>query len=158
MATDSKAPLAVTVHAGGIAPYPQDTEACVYFCCLEALQNTAKYAHATQASITLTEHDGALVFTVADDGAGFDPATTPRGSGLQNMADRLDAHGGGLTIDSTPAGGTTVTGQLPARTRQQIASRPTRNARPDGRVSSKPPKVLFLRSRGPRALEPINIL
>jgi hypothetical protein len=38
-----------------------------------------------------------------------------RGSALQNMADRLDAHGGTLTIDSAPRSGTRITGRLPAR-------------------------------------------
>ncbi|MDQ3708744.1 MAG: sensor histidine kinase, partial [Actinomycetota bacterium] len=116
-----KAPLPVTVHADGIGRYPQDTEAAVYFCCLEALQNTAKYASAAHATITLTQHHGALVFTVTDDGVGFDPATTTRGSGLQNMADRLAAHGGTLTIHSAQGQGTTVSGQLPVRTPQPVA-------------------------------------
>ena len=46
----SKSPLPVTVEADGIGRFGQDVEAAVYFCCLEALQNTAKYAHATQAA------------------------------------------------------------------------------------------------------------
>ncbi len=91
------------------------------FCCLEALQNTTKYARATHATITLTETDGQLEFTVTDDGVGFDPATTPPGSGLQNMTDRLDAHGGSLTIDSALGQGTTVTGRLPAHIPQPTA-------------------------------------
>ena len=111
----AKAPLPVTIHANDLGRYPQDTEAAVYFCCLEALQNTAKYAGATHATITLTQHHGTLEFTVADDGVGFDPDTAPPGSGLQNMADRLDAHGGTLTIDSAPGAGTAITGRLPAR-------------------------------------------
>jgi hypothetical protein len=45
----SKSPLPLIVEADGIGRFGQDTEAAVYFCCLEALQNTAKYAHATQA-------------------------------------------------------------------------------------------------------------
>src|SRR5215472_8897061 len=42
----SKSPLPVMVEADGIGRFGQDTEAAVYFCCLEALQNTAKYARA----------------------------------------------------------------------------------------------------------------
>jgi signal transduction histidine kinase len=48
------------------------------------------------------------------DATGFDSATTPRGSGLQNMADRLSALGGDLDVSSKPGEGTTVTGVLPA--------------------------------------------
>jgi hypothetical protein len=48
-------------------------------------------------------------------GALADPETTGRGSGLQNMADRLDALGGNLEIESAPGGGTRVIGNMPAR-------------------------------------------
>jgi signal transduction histidine kinase len=78
-----KAAVPVTIEAEGIGRYPQQIEAAVYFCVLEALQNTAKYAQASAAHVTLC-HDGPrLVFTVTDDGKGFDPATTPKGTGLQ---------------------------------------------------------------------------
>jgi signal transduction histidine kinase len=109
----SKCPVPVTVEAGGIGRFPQDTEAAVYFCCLEALQNTTKYAHATQARICLQARNGSLRFTVSDDGAGYDARHTPLGSGQRNMADRLAALGGQLDIQSAPSHGTTVTGQLP---------------------------------------------
>jgi len=108
-----KSPVPVTVRAEGIGRFPQDTEAAIYFCCLEALQNTAKYARATAARISLSAADGALTFAVSDDGAGYDSARTPMGSGLRNMADRLTALGGRLEVRSAPGAGTTVTGQLP---------------------------------------------
>ena len=56
----AKSPLPVTVDADGIGRFGQDTEAAVYFCCLEALQNIAKYAHATQARICLQAQNGTL--------------------------------------------------------------------------------------------------
>jgi signal transduction histidine kinase len=108
-----KSPLPVTVTADGIGRFPQDTEAAVYFCCLEALQNTAKYAHASQARISLQASNGTLSFTVADDGTGYDARHSPMGSGLRNMADRLAALGGRLEIGSAPGHGTTITGHLP---------------------------------------------
>jgi signal transduction histidine kinase len=52
---------------------------------------------------------------VTDDGAGFDPGASGYGTGLQGMADRLAALGGGLQVRSEPGHGTTVTGRLPAR-------------------------------------------
>ena len=64
------------------------------------------------------EDDGAiLVLTVTDDGRGFDPATTPMGTGLQGMSDRLSALGGTLKITSAPGQGTRVTGRVPATAR-----------------------------------------
>jgi len=108
-----KSPLPVTVEADGIGRFGQDTEAAVYFCCLEALQNTAKYAHATQARVCLQAHNGSLRFTVSDDGTGYDARHIAMGSGLRNMADRLAALGGRLEVQSAPTQGTTITGHLP---------------------------------------------
>lgn len=109
-----KAPLAVDVRTEDVARYPQEVEAAVYFCCLEALQNIAKYADAPSAVISLVGGLDHLTFVVTDDGRGIAPGT-PRGSGLQNMVDRLAALDGTLDITSTPGQGTTLTGRLPVR-------------------------------------------
>jgi signal transduction histidine kinase len=109
-----KAAVPVGVEAEGVGRYPQEVEAAVYFSCLEALQNVAKYADASSARIRLRAADGELRFEVADDGRGFDAATAPRGSGLQGMSDRLEALGGGIEIQSAPGKGTTVIGRVPA--------------------------------------------
>jgi signal transduction histidine kinase len=109
----SKSTMPVTVEADGIGRFPQDTEAAVYFCCLEALQNTAKYAQASSAQICLQAQNGTLRFTVSDDGAGYDMGHTPMGSGQRNMADRLAALGGSLEVRSAPSRGTTITACLP---------------------------------------------
>jgi signal transduction histidine kinase len=95
-----KAPLPVQVQADGIGRYPRDAEAAVYFCILEALQNTAKYARASRAAVALSCPGSHLEFTVSDDGAGFDTATASHGTGLRGMADRLAAAGGILRITS----------------------------------------------------------
>ena len=65
----------------GSAAIPQETEAAVYFSCLEALQNVAKYAEASTATVRLAQSNGSLTFEVADDGVGFDPEAAERGSG-----------------------------------------------------------------------------
>jgi len=109
-----RSPVPVEIAADGDGRYGRDVEAAVYFSCLEALQNVAKYADATRASIRLVRSNGALTFEVTDDGHGFDPASTGYGTGLQGMADRLDALGGTLEIRSAPGGGTIVSGSLPA--------------------------------------------
>ena len=104
-----KAALPVAVESDGIGRYPQDVEAAIYFCCLEALQNVSKYANATHATVRLSD-EGSLCFEVVDDGSGFDPSSTGYGTGLQGMADRLDAIGGTLHVRSAPREGTVVTG------------------------------------------------
>ncbi|MEO8898765.1 MAG: sensor histidine kinase [Candidatus Dormibacter sp.] len=108
-----KATFPVTVDAVGIGRYSQDVEAAVYFSVLEALQNVQKYAQASQATVRLRDDDGMLRFEIADDGCGFDVATTRKGSGLVNMADRLDALGGHVEVTSTPGDGTRLQGRLP---------------------------------------------
>jgi signal transduction histidine kinase len=109
-----KATIRVEVQAEGVERYPQEIEGAVYFCCLEALQNVQKYAGAAQVSIHLVGGPGGhLEFHVEDDGVGFDPVLTARGSGLQNIEDRLDALGGTLTITSAPGSGTAIHGRLP---------------------------------------------
>jgi signal transduction histidine kinase len=108
-----KAARPVEIDADGVGRFPQDTEAAVYFCTLEALQNITKYAGASRATVGLSCSGGSLRFTVTDDGAGFDTASTRHGTGLQGMADRLAALGGRLQVHSRPGHGTTVSGQLP---------------------------------------------
>jgi signal transduction histidine kinase len=110
--------IPVQVNADGVGRYPRDVEAAVYFSVLEALQNTAKYAEANGATVTLTDTNGSLGFEVRDDGAGFDSATTASGAGLNGMADRLDTVGGKVRVSSTPGEGTLVTGTVPI---QQLA-------------------------------------
>jgi signal transduction histidine kinase len=57
------------------------------------------------------QEDGTVLAEVADDGAGgADPAA---GSGLRGLADRVEALGGRLTVDSPPGAGTTLRAELP---------------------------------------------
>ncbi len=105
--------LVVEVHPDGVGRYRQDVESAVYFCCLEALNNVAKYADASRVEIRLTSTDGELGFEVEDDGRGFDRSVTTYGTGLQGMADRLDAIGGSIEVHSAPGEGTRVVGRLP---------------------------------------------
>ena len=108
-----KSAIPISVKGNGLQRYAREVEAAVYFSVLEALQNTAKYAHATQASVTLDATDRSLTFEVRDNGHGFDSASTTNGFGLTAMADRLDTVGGQLRIDSTPGHGTVVAGSVP---------------------------------------------
>ncbi|MGO9219288.1 MAG: histidine kinase [Streptosporangiaceae bacterium] len=110
-----KSPVPTSVTADGVGRYPQDLEAAVYFCVLEALQNVAKYAGASRAEVRLAASGGDLRFEVTDDGAGFDPESRGYGTGLQGMVDRLHAHGGTLAVRSSPGAGATIAGRLPCR-------------------------------------------
>ena len=108
-----RATVPVEVIADAVGRYPQEVEAAVYFCVLEALQNIQKYAEAGRATVRLSERGGIAIFEIEDDGQGFDPATARRGAGMTNMADRLDAVGGGLEVDSKPGAGVRLRGTIP---------------------------------------------
>ena len=112
-----KSPVPVTVEANGLGRYPQEAEAAVYFCALEALQNVAKYAMPPRPASAWPGPTGQAVRW-----SSRWPTTGPAssrvggyGTGLQGMADRLAALGGDLQVRSQPGQGTTVTGQLPVR-------------------------------------------
>jgi signal transduction histidine kinase len=106
-------PLPATVLAEGIQRYPHEIESAAYFCCLEALQNTAKHARGATVAVVELSDDGTLHLEVRDDGAGFDQAAVKAGSGLVNMRDRIEAANGELTITSLPGHGTRVTASIP---------------------------------------------
>jgi signal transduction histidine kinase len=108
----SKAGGPVEVSTDGVGRYRVELETAVYFCCVEALQNAARHAPGSAVRVSLAEDDGQVVFSVTDDGPGFDPATAPGGSGLRNMSDRLAALGGSCRVDSSPGRGTTVAGRI----------------------------------------------
>ncbi|MEO7803231.1 MAG: sensor histidine kinase [Actinomycetota bacterium] len=105
---------------GEIGRFDLEIEANVYFCIREALQNASKHAPAAPVLITLSAQDDHLAFSVKDDGPGFDVGSIRMGSGLQNMADRVEALGGVFEIVSSPRG-TDVRGHVPARTLEPIS-------------------------------------
>jgi signal transduction histidine kinase len=105
--------IPVEVRSDGVGRFSQEAESAVYFSVLEALQNVAKYARASRATVTLSNGAGTLNFEVTDDGVGFDAGATTYGTGLQGMADRLAALGGSLAVQSEPNAGTTVRGRVP---------------------------------------------
>lgn len=91
--------------------FGREVEAAVYFCISEALQNASKHSGASRVLIEVEGRDDRLDFAVRDDGHGF-VAGAKRGSGIQNMVDRMEVLGGGLQISSGPHG-TEVSGWMP---------------------------------------------
>jgi signal transduction histidine kinase len=112
-AAANRNPLSVDVVAEGIGRYSSETEAAVYFCCLEALQNAAKHATEASVEVRLWEESGGLLFSVSDNGPGFDVEKAQRGHGYVNMADRLGAIGGTVRWESESGKGARVNGSIP---------------------------------------------
>lgn len=94
-----------------------DSGLIVYRMVQEALTNMSKHAHATRAEVTLREEADAVIVTIRDNGAGFDPATRVHGThGLAGMRHRLRSCGGQLQITSTPGRGTQISARIPVPT------------------------------------------
>jgi signal transduction histidine kinase len=106
----ARSPLPVELRVSPERAAPT-VEAAIYFTVAEALTNIAKHAHATWASVTVDVTDGALVAEIVDDGIGGAGPTS--GSGLCGLADRMEAVGGTLTVESPPGGGTRVRAYAP---------------------------------------------
>jgi signal transduction histidine kinase len=106
------APVDVRVKAAVSERYPLPVEGAIYFCISEALTNAIKHG-VSPITIGLSDQAGAISFHVSDSGPGFDLGSVQRGSGLNNMADRLDALDGTIDIESRIGSGTTITGHVP---------------------------------------------
>jgi signal transduction histidine kinase len=102
-------PVDVSVDAGRCSAA---VEAAAYFVCAEALANVAKYARAARGTVAVERREGLLVVSVADDGVGG--ADPERGSGLRGLADRVEALGGRLSVESPDGAGTRLRAELPA--------------------------------------------
>jgi signal transduction histidine kinase len=91
--------------------FPAPIEAAAYFVCSEGLTNVGKYAEASYAAIEVARRDGVLAVAVSDDGRGG--ASLDAGSGLRGLADRIEALGGRLSLESPPGRGTVLSAELP---------------------------------------------
>ncbi len=106
----SRSPVPVDVEISD-EPLPQSVEAAAYYVIAESLANVTKYAGATGVTVRVHREDGRALVEVGDDGAGgADPAA---GSGLRGLADRVEALGGTLAVESPPSGGTCVRAEIP---------------------------------------------
>ena len=108
--------LDVDVVQQGEADLPPDTEREVFRVAQEAVTNAVRHAKASSISVAVDASPNRLALTVRDDGVGFDPAARAvrsRRLGLTSMRERAHALGGGLVVESTPGGGTTVRLEVP---------------------------------------------
>ena len=104
------------------ARFDADLEACVYFCCVQAIQNVIRHAGNAPTVVRLRADEEQVTFQISDRGPGFDTNVTGAGMGVQIMRDRIDALEGELTVRSTPGEGTAVTGRVPARALEAATS------------------------------------
>lgn len=100
-------PVPVRVEViGELDRLAAEVESTGYFVVAEALANAVKHASAQHVRIGLAVRDGRLTVTVSDDGVGMRQAAA--GFGLRSLQDRVAALDGTVSVQSRPAGGTTL--------------------------------------------------
>jgi signal transduction histidine kinase len=106
-----RAPVVVEIDEIPGERLPEPVEAAAYYLIAEALTNVAKYARASTARVRVARAGPGIVVEVSDDGiGGADPVN---GSGLRGLADRVEALGGSLQVQSPAGGGTSLRAEIP---------------------------------------------
>ena len=91
---------------------PDVIETAVYFVCSEALANVGKYARASHVDVEVRAEGDLVTVLIADDGVGG--AHPSAGSGLKGVADRIEALGGRLAVESPTGRGTRLVARIPS--------------------------------------------
>jgi signal transduction histidine kinase len=109
----ARSPMPVELEDSPAERLPVQFETTAYFVVAEALTNAAKHARCSYAAVGVSVEDGRATVEVRDDGVGGAAAST--GTGLRGLADRVNALGGEVEIESPPGGGTTIRARICAR-------------------------------------------
>jgi signal transduction histidine kinase len=111
LAVGSEMPTTLDIVADAL---PADIELGAYFIVSESLTNARRYAGADAVRVRVGPVGDALLVEISDDGCGgADPAA---GTGLRGLADRIEALGGRLELESPPGRGTRIRAHLPFAT------------------------------------------
>ncbi len=95
---------------------PATAEIAIFRIIQEALENVRRHAQASRVEVNIYEADGALVFSVTDDGAGLQPervGSRGRSLGLVSMHDRAELLNGRLRIRTDAERGTQLMLSIP---------------------------------------------
>jgi PAS domain S-box-containing protein len=106
-----RSPVEVSLSEVPSERLSETLEVAAYYVVAEGLTNIAKYANADQGSVSVVQGQNVLMVEVADNGVGG--ADMSKGSGLRGLADRVEALGGRLAVDSPPGGGTRLRADIP---------------------------------------------
>ena len=82
----------------------------------ELVTNIIKHANASEASISVTQHEDSLNIMVEDDGQGFNPMKSSKlddGMGLDSIERRVEHLEGSMEVDSSEGNGTTIVIDIP---------------------------------------------
>jgi two-component system, NarL family, sensor histidine kinase UhpB len=113
----------VEVHGPEEAlPLPPQMTISLFRIAQEAINNIARHAQATTATITLTHSEQGICLLIEDNGRGFDVASASQQAvryhrlGLLSIQERAVLVGGEATVESAPGGGSRVQACVPLPT------------------------------------------
>lgn len=104
--------------------FSEHDQIIIYRFLQEVLSNVRKHAQPSRVMVTVRRDDTHVVIIISDDGKGFDMASvlncsvTQRGLGIAALEERARMLDGTLDISSQPGMGTTVTLEIPIRTKE----------------------------------------
>jgi signal transduction histidine kinase len=107
----NRSPFPVELTGAPAHRLPEAIEAALYYFVAESLTNAAKHAGASEGVIELSTTPHAVAVEIRDNGSGG--ANLTSGTGLRGLADRIEALGGELRLESDPGAGTLVRAELP---------------------------------------------
>lgn len=109
--------IQIQVHDHGLQKRLENSlELTLFRIIQELITNIIKHAHASEATIHLTNHDDVLNIMVEDNGIGFNPkhlSSKTHGMGINSIDKRIDHLNGTMTIESEPNKGTTIIIDIP---------------------------------------------
>ncbi|MBI3450369.1 MAG: ATP-binding protein [Acidobacteria bacterium] len=108
--TDVRAEVTARGFRGRLAPRIEDA---LFRIGQEAMTNAIRHGRCRHLRVELSAEGGRATLAVRDDGAGFDPAATPPGSGMTGMRERMRRIGGEIRFESRPGAGTTIEAAVP---------------------------------------------
>src|SRR6476659_4572614 len=102
----NRAPFPVEITGVSRVRLPEAVEAAVYYVVAESLTNAAKHSDASEARVELSTTADSVSVEIRDNGGGG--ADLRKGTGLRGLADRVEALGGTLHLQSGAGSGTSV--------------------------------------------------
>jgi PAS domain S-box-containing protein len=105
-----RAPVPVELETMPDRRLPAPVEAAAYYVVAEALANVDKHARAARVVVRAVTDGQQLIVAVEDNGVG---GADQAGSGLSGLADRVEALGGRLSLESPAGAGTRLRAEIP---------------------------------------------